>query len=156
MTGNDQQVAGPRARDTRKRDALRKLVGDLDVWVATADRGGAPTLVPLTFWWDGAAMWLSTRPDNPTGANLRESGTVRLCLGTTRDVVQIEGEARAYRIGELPRGVGDSFAAKDGWDPREDPDPYDFYEVRPRVIRVWGTAAEMKGRLLMRDGEWLV
>lgn len=158
MTQSDQAVGvgGPRAREVRKAGALRRLENDLDVWVATAGRSGVPTLVPLTFWWDGAAVWLSTRPDNPTGANLRENPVVRLCLGTTRDVVQIEGSVRAYAPGELPEGVGDAFAAKDGWDPRRESVPYDFYRVTPRVLRAWGTVAEMKGRLLMRGGAWLV
>jgi len=147
---------GPRTRERRKDDAVRRLAGDLDVWVATASREGVPTLVPLTFWWDGEAVWLSTRPDNPTGVNLQESGTVRLCFGTTRDVVQVEGSVQAYTAQELPPGVGDGFTAKDGWDPRLEPVPYDFYRVTPQVLRAWGTVAELKGRLLMRDGAWLV
>jgi Pyridoxamine 5'-phosphate oxidase len=147
---------GPRTRGERKENALRRLAGDIDVWVATASADGVPTLVPLTFWWDGEAVWLSTRPGNPTGANLRQSGTVRLCFGTTRDVVQVEGAVRAFTAEELPPGVGDGFAAKDGWDPRKEPERYDFYRVAPQVLRAWGTVPELKGRLLMRDGAWLV
>ena len=147
---------GPRTREARKDGALGRLDRDIDVWVATASADGVPTLVPLTFWWDGEAVWLSTRPDNPTGANLRRSGTVRLCFGTTRDVVHVEGAVRAYTPEELPSGVGDGFAAKDGWDPRKEPQRYDFYRVAPQAMRVWGTVAELGSRLLMRDGAWLV
>jgi hypothetical protein len=82
-------------------------------------------------------------------------GPARLCLGTTRDVVQVEGRARAYTVAELPDGVGDSFAAKDGWDPRREPLRYDFYAVSPEVVRVWRTVSEMRGRLVMRAGAWL-
>ncbi|WUH91573.1 pyridoxamine 5'-phosphate oxidase family protein [Streptomyces sp. NBC_00433] len=155
MTEND-QPAGARGRVERKRNALRLLETELDVWVATADAAGVPTLMPLTYLWDGEAVWLSTRPTNPTGANLAASGAVRLCLGTTRDVVHIEGAATDFTAGELPDGVGDAFAAKDGWDPRKEPDRYDFYRVALVELRAWGTVAELKGRLLMKDGRWLV
>jgi hypothetical protein len=155
MTQND-QAAGPRTRVERKRNALHLLESELDVWVATADAAGVPTLMPLTFLWDGTAVWLSTRPTNPTGANLAASGAVRLCLGTTRDVVHIEGVTTAFTAEELPEGVGDAFAAKDGWDPRKEPDRYDFYQVGLDTLRAWGTVDELKGRLLMRNGSWLV
>ncbi|MFF7156855.1 pyridoxamine 5'-phosphate oxidase family protein [Streptomyces sp. NPDC008139] len=158
MTGNEQVMSdgGPRSRPARKENALRRLAEDGDVWVATADATGVPCLVPLAFWWDGEAVWLSTRPTNPTGANMAATGQVRLALGTTRDVVQIEGTVRAYTAEELPDGVGDSFAAKDGWDPRESDGRYDFYRVTLDVLRAYGTVPELVGRTLMRDGEWLV
>lgn len=155
MTEND-QGAGPRSRADRRRNALRLLETEVDLWAATADAAGVPTLVPLTYLWDGEAVWLSTRPTNPTGANLAASGLVRLCLGTSRDVVHVEGVATAYTAEELPDGVGDAFAAKGGWDPRQDPDRYDFYRVAFDALRAWGTVAELKGRLLMKDGRWLV
>ncbi|MEW2519904.1 pyridoxamine 5'-phosphate oxidase family protein [Actinacidiphila alni] len=158
MTENDQVVegGGPRSRAERKANALRMLAEEIDVWVATADSGGVPCLMPLTFRWDGEAVWLATRPTNPTGANMAANGLARLCLGTTRDVVHIEGTVRAFTAGELPDGVGDAFAAKDGWDPRQDTARYDFYRVEPVALRAWGTVAELNGRLLMRDGTWLV
>lgn len=152
MTTNE---TGPRTREERKANALRLLESEIDVWVATASGDGVPTLMPLTFWWDGEAVWLATRPANPTGANLEASGLVRLCLGATRDVVHIEGRADAFPVDVLPAAVGDAFAAKDGWDPRKDPG-YSFYRVAPRQLRAWGTVPEMKGRLLMKGGRWLV
>lgn len=156
---DDEQVTGdggPRSREARKANALRRLEQDGDVWVGTADRAGVPCLVPLFFWWDGEVIWLSTRPTNPTGANLAATGLVRLAVGTTRDVVQIEGRARAYTVAELPAGVGEAFAAKGGWDPRTEPERYDFYRVTLDTLRAWGTVPELKGRLLLRDGAWLL
>ncbi|MEU6848528.1 pyridoxamine 5'-phosphate oxidase family protein [Actinacidiphila alni] len=158
MTENDQVVdgGGPRSPAERKANALRLLAEEIDVWVATADSGGVPCLVPLTFWWDGEAVWLATRPTNPTGANMAANGLARLCLGRTRDVVLIEGTVRAYAAEALPAGVGDAFAAKDGWDPRQDTARYDFYRVAPDVLRAWGTVAELPDRTLLRDGAWLL
>jgi hypothetical protein len=152
----NEQLSGPRSREARKANALRMLGEELDVWVGTASADGAPSLMPLTFWWDGKAVWLSTRPTNPTGANLAASGTVRLCFGSTRDVVHVEGDVTAFRAEELPAGVGDAFAGKDGWDPRADAERYDFYRVEPRQLRAWGTVPELRGRLLMKGGRWLV
>ncbi|MEV6005608.1 pyridoxamine 5'-phosphate oxidase [Streptomyces sp. NPDC051976] len=150
------EAEGPRSREERKRDALHRLEHDPDVWVATADPQGVPCLMPLFFWWDGSFLWLSTRPTNPSGANMAGTGTALLCLGTTRDVVHIEGAVTAFTAGELPEGVADAFTAKGDWDPRESPQRYDWYRVEPRALRAWGTVPELAGRLLMRDGQWLV
>lgn len=105
---------------------------------------------------DRGSVWLATRITNPTGRNLLASGKTRLCFGHTRDVVLMHGTARVYRREDLPPGVGDAFAAKDGWDPRKDHESYVFFQVVPEVMQVWGTVAEMNGRTLMRDGKWLV
>lgn len=156
MTTADSRPGGPRSPEQRKREALARLARDNDVWAATADATGEPCLVPLAFWWDGEAVWLSTRDTNPTGRNLCASGRVRLSFGHTRDVVLVHGTARMLTREELPAGVGDAFAAKDGWDPREDHPSYVFFRVAPQVLQAWGTVVEMAYRTLMRDGEWLV
>ncbi|MEO3973245.1 pyridoxamine 5'-phosphate oxidase family protein [Streptomyces sp. CAU 1734] len=156
MTEVDARRSGPRSPGERKRQALERLARDIDVWVATADADGEPCLVPLTFCWDGEAVWLATRRTNPTGRNLSASGRVRLSFGHTRDVVLVHGTARAVPREELPDGVGDAFAAKDGWDPRRDHPAYLFYRVVPQLLQAWGTVAEMPGRTLLRDGKWLL
>ena len=156
MTSVDSRPSGPRSPEQRKREALERLARDNDVWVATADGTGEPCLVPLAFWWDGEVVWLSTRDTNPTGRNLCTSGRVRLCFGLTRDVVLVHGTARMLTREELPVEVGDAFAAKDGWDPREDHPSYVFFQVTLQVLQAWGTVREMAGRTLMRDGKWLV
>ncbi|WP_078895612.1 pyridoxamine 5'-phosphate oxidase family protein [Streptomyces sp. WMMB 714] len=156
MTETNVPSDGPRSPERRKREALERLARDNDVWVATADAAGEPCLVPLAFWWDGGTVWLATRDTNPTGRNLRASGRARLCFGSTRDVVLMHGTARTVAREELAPEVGDAFAAKDGWDPRRSHPSYVFFQVRPEVLQAWGTVAEMPGRTLMRDGEWLV
>ncbi|MBQ0825217.1 pyridoxamine 5'-phosphate oxidase family protein [Streptomyces tagetis] len=156
MTVVDSRPGGPRTSRQRKREALERLARDKDVWVATADATGEPCLVPLVFWWDGETVWLSTRDTNPTGRNLCASGRVRLSFGHSRDVVLVHGTARVLTREEVSAEVGDAFAAKDGWDPREDHPSYVFFQVTPQVLQAWGTASEMAGRTLMRDGKWLV
>lgn len=156
MTQVDSHPSGPRSREQRKREALERLTRDNDVWVATADATGEPCLVPLAFWWDGEAVWLSTRDTNPTGRNLCASGRVRLCFGHTRDVVLVHGTARMLTREDLPAEVVDAFVAQDGWDPREAHPSYVVFQVTPQVLQAWRTIPEMAGRTLMRDGEWLV
>src|SRR4051812_34195207 len=77
-----------RSAERRKQDTLRRLEHDEDAWVATADADGrAPYLVPLSFLWDGAALLIATPAASPTGRNLATTGTTRLGIGPTRDVV---------------------------------------------------------------------
>jgi nitroimidazol reductase NimA-like FMN-containing flavoprotein (pyridoxamine 5'-phosphate oxidase superfamily) len=141
----------------RKQDTIARLETDVDVWVSTADSsGGAPYLVPLSYLWDGTTLLLATPAASPTGRNLRETGTVRLGLGPTRDVVLVDGTVRTLEAAELPDGAGDAFAATTGFDPRELATHYQYFSVTPERVQAWREADELSGRDLMRGGEWLV
>ena len=140
----------PRTRDQRREDTLRRLEQDVDVWVATA-AGDVPCLVPLSFHWDGEALFVSTLATNPTARNLMANGRVRLTLGETRDVVLIEGVAtQANPSDELKA----AFAERTGFDPRTLRN-YPYFRIEPRLIQAWREVNEIAGRDLMRDGEWL-
>jgi hypothetical protein len=147
----------PRPPGQRKRDALDRLERDVDAWVATADpAGGAPYLVPLSFLWDGEALLIATPASSPTGRNLRSTGRARVGVGPTRDLVLIEGAVPApVAAGEIPDQVGDAFAAKAGFDPRQ-LTGYLYFRVVPRRLQAWREANELEGRDLMREGRWLV
>lgn len=144
-----------RDREQRKRDVLRRLEEDHDLWVATASAAGEPLLVPLSFVWDDGTLLMSTRRTNPTARNLTPRGRVRLSLGHTRDVVLVDGLAEVVEGRDLPRDSADAFAAKLGWDPR-DREPWIYLRVTPRSVKAWREEDELPGRLLMRDGTWLV
>jgi nitroimidazol reductase NimA-like FMN-containing flavoprotein (pyridoxamine 5'-phosphate oxidase superfamily) len=146
----------PRTPRQRRRDALARLEQDVDAWVATADGGGTPYLVPLSFLWDGRTVLLATPASSPTGRNLEAGGRVRLGIGPTRDLVIVEGTARALSATEVPEEVGDAFAAKTGFDPRQLATPYLYFHVHPRRVQAWREADELEGRELMRDGRWTV
>jgi nitroimidazol reductase NimA-like FMN-containing flavoprotein (pyridoxamine 5'-phosphate oxidase superfamily) len=147
----------PRTPQQRQRDTLDRLSRDVDAWVATADAAsGAPYLVPLSFVWDGSTFLIATPGSSPTGRNLRANGKVRLGIGPTRDVVVVEGTARALTADEIPQEVGDAFAAKTGFDPRRLTPAYLYFRIRPHRLQAWREANELKGRDLMRDGRWLV
>jgi nitroimidazol reductase NimA-like FMN-containing flavoprotein (pyridoxamine 5'-phosphate oxidase superfamily) len=138
----------------RKRDAVRRFESDVDCWVATAGEGG-PFLTPLSYLWDGDGFWLGTPTASPTGRNLVASGRVRLGFGRTRDVVLVDGAVTATADTAIEEAVGDAFATRTGFDPREEPTAYTYFRVRPVRVLAWREANELRGRELMRDGVWV-
>ncbi len=147
----------PRSSEQRKRDTLHRLEHDVDAWVATGgDADVTPYLVPLSFLWDGATLLIATPSSSPTSRNLRSNATVRVGIGPTRDVVLVEGAAHALEAVDITDEVGDSFAEKTGFDPRELTTPYVYFRIHPRKVQAWREADELDGRDLMSDGAWLV
>jgi hypothetical protein len=146
-----------RTTEQRTQDVLARLSGDVDAWVATADPvGGTPYLIPLSFLWDGQTVLLATPAASVTGRNIQATGKVRLGLGDTRDVVVIEGTARALALDAVAPEVADAFAAKTGFDPRRSAAAFLYFRVLPVRIQAWREENELAGRTLMRDGRWLV
>jgi nitroimidazol reductase NimA-like FMN-containing flavoprotein (pyridoxamine 5'-phosphate oxidase superfamily) len=156
MTEETRPMTPPRTRQQRTHDALQRLEHDIDAWVATADRErGIPYMVPLSFLWDGTALLLSTASSTPTSRNLQATGTARVGIGTTRDVVLIEGTVEVLEPSEITAAVGDAFAAKTGFDPRRLTTPYLYFRMRPRLLQAWREVNELEDRDLMRDGRWV-
>jgi hypothetical protein len=149
-------IPPPRTPEQRKRDALDRLERDTDAWVATADPGGGtPYLVPLSFLWDGETLLVATPSASPTSRNLRATGKVRLGIGPTRDLVLIQATVPApVAASDIPGEVGDAFAAKAGFDPRQ-LTGYLYFRIHPQRLQAWREANELEGRDLMRDGRWL-
>jgi hypothetical protein len=146
-----------RSREQRKHDVLHRLEHDVDAWVATAEAGGGnPYMIPLSFLWDGRTLLMATPASSPTARNLQATGKARLGIGHTRDVVLIEGAVEsALAAPEIPGEVGDAFAAKAGFDPREPTEPYLYFHIRPLRLQAWREVNELAGRELVRDGHWL-
>lgn len=146
------------ARPTHQRlaDTRQRLEHDIDAWVATAHPdGGAPGLVPLSFDWDGQELLLATGRGTPAGRNLRESGLVRLALGELRDVVMVDGSVREVPLSDVASSRWEAYAARTGWDPRDEDADYAAYVVRPVSIQAWREYAELADRTLMRRGVWV-
>jgi hypothetical protein len=148
----------PRTQQQRKQDALNRLERDTDAWVATADEeSGTPYLVPLSFLWDGSTLLVATPSSSPTSRNLRATGKVRLGIGPTRDLVLIEGTVDVLAAAsEIPKEVGDAFAAKTGFDPRQLTGTWLYFRIHPQRLQAWREANELKDRELMRGGDWVV
>lgn len=150
-------ATAPRDRATRKADALAMLSSPaIDVWVATASQAGEPYLVPLSLAWVGGRAVIAVESTSVTARNLGASGTARLAVGPTRDVVIIDAVMESVSDVAADRdAVGDAYAAQADWDPRGSAG-YVYIVLKPVRIQAWREANELAGRLLMRDGEWLV
>ncbi|MEV8317140.1 pyridoxamine 5'-phosphate oxidase family protein [Streptomyces sp. NPDC059900] len=140
----------------RRRETLARLERERDIWLSTAHPEHGPHQVPLWFWWDGRAVWLCTGETTATARNARTERRVRLALPDTDDVVLVQGEAECFPAAGVPRAAGDGFAAKFGWDPRQEPAPFLYLRVTPGTVRAWRGEHEQHGRVLMRDGVWVV
>jgi hypothetical protein len=121
----------------RKRDTLLRLERDVDAWVATASDKGTPCLAPFSFLWENETVLIAVPASSVTGRNLLANGQVRLGLGTTRDVVLINGTAEAILTQDLPGPLADAFAVKAGFDPRNSADSYRYFRITPSRIRAW-------------------
>ncbi|GAA3336736.1 hypothetical protein GCM10020358_10460 [Amorphoplanes nipponensis] len=147
----------PRPAAVRKAGVLAALTAPVaDVWVATA-AGGVPYLVPLTLAWVRERILLATDGRSRTAANLAATGTARLALGGTRDVVMIDAVLEAtHPVAAAPPWVGEGYAATADWDPRASGGTLVYLVLRPQRVQAWREENELKGRTMMRDGAWLV
>ncbi|HEY9294316.1 MAG TPA: pyridoxamine 5'-phosphate oxidase family protein [Microlunatus sp.] len=149
----------PRNRDQRKADTLAKLTTpEMDVWVATSsvaeDGTPLPYLVPLSLAWLNDRVVIAVEERSRTARNLINSGRARLSVGPTRDVVIIDARLeRVLPVPDAPAEIGEGYAGQADWDPRGD-DGYVYLVLRPIRIQAWREANEIKGRTLMRAGEW--
>ncbi|MFH8565582.1 pyridoxamine 5'-phosphate oxidase family protein [Streptomyces sp. NPDC017988] len=140
----------------RKRATLERLGAERDIWLSTSHPDHGPHQVPLWFLWDGQAVWMCTGAKSATARNVRQEPRVRLALPDTFDVVLLQGEAECYPARDVPQAAADAFAGKFGWDPRTtEATPYLYLRVTPRTVRAWRGEAELRGRVIMREGVWL-
>ncbi|QIB47050.1 pyridoxamine 5'-phosphate oxidase family protein [Streptomyces aureoverticillatus] len=151
------QTTGSTRRDLRERtrDTLRRLTGERDIWLATSHPEHGPHQVPLWFWWDGDAVWMCTGEKSATARNALAEPRVRLSLPDTFDVVLLRGDAECFPAREVPAEAADAFTAKFGWDPRTEEAPFLYIRVAPRSVLAWRGEAELRGRVILREGEWV-
>ena len=151
--------AGPRQAAQRISDTLAKLEAHHeDVWVATAGEGSEgprPHLVPLSLAWIDGCVVVALRSDSVTARNIAATGTARLALGPTRDVVVIDAVAVATVAVDADPELAARYAAQADWDPSGEPEGYCFIRLRPVRVQAWRESDELAGRTLMRRGEWV-
>ncbi len=123
-------MPAPRPLAQRKADALARLDSEDDLWVAAADAQGVPYLVPLSFIWDAKTLLMATPENGLMGRVLAGSGSVRLALNKTRDVVLISGTVETFSRESVPNDAADAFARK-LWNARVGATRYGFYQVTP-------------------------
>ena len=144
----------PRSLEQRKADTLARLSSTEDAWVATAG-GDFAHLVPLSFWWDGEILTMTTTAEAATARNAVETGWARVAVGDTRDVVMIDGPVEVAPLAEAPEAVRTGFAEACGWSPVDNPGEWVYLRIRPERVQAWREADEIDGRTLMREGKWL-
>jgi PPOX class probable F420-dependent enzyme len=74
----------------------RRLRSEPIIWLSTVRPDGRPHLVPVWFWWDGAAILFFSKPGSQKVRNLRHSSHVVVALDTAdegEDVGLFEGLA---------------------------------------------------------------
>jgi hypothetical protein len=146
----------PRDRATRKADALALLTTPaIDVWAATASAAGKPHLVPLSLAWVDERAVIAVEQSSVTARNLTASGTARLAVGPTRDVVVIDAVLERAVDVAVDDSLGAAYVAQADWDPRR-ATGYLFLVLRPVRVQAWREVNEITGRTLMRDGTWEV
>ena len=145
----------PRDRATRVADTLAMLTTPaIDVWVATASTTGSPYLVPVSLAWVDGRVVVAVDAMSVTARNLIATGTTRLAIGPSRDVVMIDAELeRAVDVAD-DVALGEAYVAQADWDPRRSAG-YQFLVLRPVRLQAWREVNEIPGRTLMRGGRWL-
>jgi hypothetical protein len=144
----------PRSRAERKNDTLRKLESEVDAWVASASEDGRANLVPLSFVWHACALTFAMPVTSVTGRNLARAGCVRVAVGTTRDVVIVDGPLEVLPIG-TDTALEDAHARATGFDPRKEAKTFAYFRLEPERIQAWREENELADRELMRGGFWL-
>jgi hypothetical protein len=145
----------PRSLGRRKRDALDRLNRDTDVWVATADHRGRPHLVPLSLCWDGQRVIVRVKRTSRTARNAVASGTARLALGQTRDVVMIDAKVCSVPVADAPE-IAALYARRTGWDPSVNATDGLFLLLSPVRVQSWRDLAESYERTVMSNGQWVL
>ena len=148
----------PESRDraTRKADLVAALTAPAaDAWVATASAGGGPHLVPLSLAWIDERAVIALAASSVTARNLSATGVARLAVGPTRDVALFDVELERSAGVDEDAVLGEAYAAQADWDPRG-LEGYVYLVLRPTRIQAWRESNELAGRVLMRDGAWVV
>ncbi len=108
----------PRDLETRRTDTLALLATPaIDVWVATASATGTPYLVPVSLAWVDERAVIAVAGSSVTARNLTASGSARLAVGPTRDVVMIDAVLeRSVDVAD-DEELGAAYVAQADWDP---------------------------------------
>jgi PPOX class probable F420-dependent enzyme len=84
------------------------------IWLSSVRPDGRPHLVPVWFWWDGAAILIFSKPASQKVRNLRHSPQVMLALDSAdegEDIVLLEGQAELLGD-DAPRSTLPEYAEK--------------------------------------------
>jgi PPOX class probable F420-dependent enzyme len=92
----------------------QRLRAEPIIWLSSVRPDGRPHLVPVWFWWDGAAILIFSKPAAQKVRNLRHNPQVMLALDSAdegEDVVLLEGRAELLGDG-APQSTQPEYAEK--------------------------------------------
>lgn len=139
----------------RTAHARTRLHSDHNVWIATGSLEGIPHLVPLSLAWLDDSIVVATPSTTPTARNAAASGRARAALDDADDVVMFDCDVDVIAFDHADSALRDSYIDAVGWDPRDNPGEWSLLVLRPRRGQVWNGPAEIDGRTIIADGQWL-
>jgi hypothetical protein len=148
------KAPAPRSRTQRIMDTLARFTQETDCWIASATQTGDAYLVPLWFTWSGGRFILATPRATRTARSLQQAERTRLALGSPTDVVIVDGTVAVVESAAVAPALADAFAARTGWDPRQDATLV-YIILTPQRIQVWRNESEIADRTIMANGQWL-
>ena len=81
----------------------RRLRSMREIWVATADAESRADAVPVWFWWDGEAVYFTTKASSRKARNIAAQPEIVLVNGDGADPIIIRGRAERVERSELER-----------------------------------------------------
>ncbi len=144
-----------RSASQRRSDAVRRLENDPNIWLTTASAAGVPHLVPLSLAWDGNRLLLATPTNSPTVRNAQATGVVKAALDSADDVVLIDGTVDVLDFGSADPTLVGIYVQRAGWNPANQHGEWSLLIVSPQTVRAWNGVAEITGRTIMRQGDWI-
>ncbi|WP_205740829.1 pyridoxamine 5'-phosphate oxidase family protein [Haloactinopolyspora alba] len=142
----------PRSLEQRRLDAQRTLQQNHQLWLCTA-AGDHGHMIPVSYVLEGSDLILATATRSRTMANVRATGRARVAIGSTDDVVMIDGQVAVVPVADMDPDTADAYAVV-SHDPRVMPG-FEYLRLAPSRIQVWNGFHEFGGRTVMADSQWL-
>jgi nitroimidazol reductase NimA-like FMN-containing flavoprotein (pyridoxamine 5'-phosphate oxidase superfamily) len=116
-----------------------------EIWVTTAGGSGRPDAVPVWFWWDGCAVWFTTKAASRKARNVAAQPHVVLHNGDGADPIILKGTAELVEDEESLARLDAAYGAK-YVDPHSGAHATIFVEgdvvfrMHPRIVMAWDYA----------------
>jgi nitroimidazol reductase NimA-like FMN-containing flavoprotein (pyridoxamine 5'-phosphate oxidase superfamily) len=113
--------------------AESRLVASRNYWIASVTAEGSPHARPVWGVWTNDRFYFSS--GSRIRANLERDAAVSVNLESGDDCVIVEGTATLVHDAAVAQGVASEYNRKYHWE--MEPNPGEFFEVRPRVVFGW-------------------
>lgn len=116
--------------------AIKRLINESNIWVATVRPDNRPHLTPVWFVWEAGKIFFCIQSKSVKAQNIAKNPQVALSLEDGSNVVICEGKA-AVILETWPKAVHAAFLEKYNWDIQKDSDYDRLIEVTPSKWLVW-------------------